>query len=306
MSSTIVEVLASSGSHQNGRNMTVAVIGLGEMGSALATAILDAGHRVVVWNRSAKKAEPLVAKGARAAASPESAVSEAQLLIVNVQGAAVAAELLQSVGTKLAGRTVVNLTDGPSDQATAAAELVTAHGADYLHGQIMTIAPAIGSPDAVIFFGGPRRVFDRHEAELRALGGRATHVSTDPSVPLVYGMAFHGIMWGLLNGFLHAAALLRNAGISIESYSAQAEPSLAALPSLFPMFGAEIDRAEYATAFGALKHHLPSIDDLIAESRARGVDDTLPSYTRQMVADALSAGHGDDSYSRLVEHFDRG
>lgn len=285
--------------------MTVAVIGLGEMGSALASAMLKAGHQVVVWNRSADKAEPLVAAGARAAVSPESAVGEARLLILNVQGAAVATELLRSVGTALAGRTVVNLTDSTSDQATAAAALVTAHGADYLHGQIMTIAPAIGSPEAVIFFGGPRRVFDRHEVQLRALGGRATHVSADPSVPAVYGMALHDIMWGLLNGFLHAAALLRDAGISIEHYSAQAEPSLTALPSLFPMLGAEIDRAEYATPFGALKHHLPSLDDLIAESRARGLDEALPAYTRQLVADALAAGHGDDSYSRLVEHFGR-
>jgi 3-hydroxyisobutyrate dehydrogenase-like beta-hydroxyacid dehydrogenase len=283
--------------------MTVTVIGLGEMGSALATALLDAGHQVTVWNRSKDKTEPLVVKGARLAESPEAAANAASLLIINVQGAAVAAELLRAAGSKLAGRTVVNLTDGTSDQAKSSSDLVTAHGADYLHGQIMTIAPMIGSPDAVIFYGGSRQVFDRHEPVLQVLGGRGTHVSADPSVPLVYGMAFHDIMWGLLNGFLHAAALLSDAGILIGRFSEQAEPSLAALPSLFPMFAAEIDRSEYAASFGALKHHLPSIEDLIAESRARGIDVALPTYTRQIVADALTAGHGDDSYSRLVEHF---
>ncbi|MEV0251043.1 NAD(P)-binding domain-containing protein [Nocardia sp. NPDC050712] len=285
--------------------MRISAIGLGEMGATLAAALLAAGHEVTVWNRSADKAEPLVAAGARLAESPEAAVRAAELVLINVQGGAVAADLLRAAGAALPGRTVVNLTDGPSEQATAAWELATAHGADYLHGQIMTIAPAIGSPDAVIFYGGSRQVFDRHEAVLRVLGGRTTHVSEDPSVPLVYGMAFHDIMWGLLNGFLHAAALLRAAGIPIGRYTEQAEASLAALPSLFPMFGGEIDRGEYATPFGALLHHLPSLDDLVTESHTRGIDVVLPAYTRQLVADALAAGHGNDSYSRLVEHFGR-
>ncbi|MGW1741188.1 NAD(P)-dependent oxidoreductase [Nocardia sp. NPDC001965] len=285
--------------------MTIALFGLGEMGSALAAALLAAGHPLIVWNRSPEKAEPLVAAGARRAESPEAAVREAELVIVNVQGGAAAEKLLRTAGTALGGRTVVNLTDGPSEQARVAADLVTGLGADYLHGQIMTIAPVIGSPDAVIFFGGSRPVFDRHEPVLRALGGRATHVSTDPGVPLLYGMAFHDIMWGLLNGFLHAAALLRDAGIPITRYADQAEPSLAALPSLFGLFAGEIDRAEFATPFGALAHHLPSIDDLITESDSRGIDTELPAYTRQLVAEALAAGHGDDSYSRLVEHFGR-
>ncbi|WP_030525076.1 hypothetical protein [Nocardia rhamnosiphila] len=56
---------------------------------------------------------------------------------------------------------------------------MTGLGADQLHGQIMTIAPAIGSPDAVIYFGGPRPVFDRHEPVPRALGGCVPRLSTD-------------------------------------------------------------------------------------------------------------------------------
>ncbi|MEU2112284.1 NAD(P)-binding domain-containing protein [Streptomyces sp. NPDC019507] len=55
----------------------VTVLGLGVMGSALAAAVLGAGHHVTVWNRSPAKAGPLVARGAvgrhpadAAAASP--------------------------------------------------------------------------------------------------------------------------------------------------------------------------------------------------------------------------------------------
>ncbi|MEV0546916.1 NAD(P)-binding domain-containing protein [Nocardia salmonicida] len=289
--------------HEN--TPTVAVLGLGEMGSALAAAFVESGHLVTVWNRSPDRADPLVAKGARWAASPAEAVGAAEVVIVNVIGGAVAAELLRAAGSRLAERTVVDLTDGTSEQATATEQLVHEYGADYLHGQIMTIAPGIGSPETLVFYGGARHAFDQYESLLQVLGGRATYVSTDPGVPALYGMAVHDIMWGLLNGFLHAAALLGNAGLRIDEFHQQALPSLAVLPTLFPMLAKEIDHGQFATPFGDLSHHLPSLDDLIAESQARGIDTDLPTYTRNLVAEAIAAGHGQDSYSRLVEHFGR-
>ncbi len=42
----------------------VSVLGLGLMGSALAEALLNAGHKVTVWNRTPTKAKPLTTKGA--------------------------------------------------------------------------------------------------------------------------------------------------------------------------------------------------------------------------------------------------
>src|SRR4051795_8910127 len=49
---------------------TIAVLGTGRMGSAIVRRLLDTGHRVTVWNRTAGKTEPLVAAGARAAPTP--------------------------------------------------------------------------------------------------------------------------------------------------------------------------------------------------------------------------------------------
>ena len=53
----------------------VTVIGLGLMGQALAGAFLADGHPTTVWNRSAAKAEQLVARGATLAASARNAVA---------------------------------------------------------------------------------------------------------------------------------------------------------------------------------------------------------------------------------------
>ena len=53
--------------------MDIGFIGLGHMGSAIALNLVKAGHAVSVWNRSPDKAEPLVAAGAKKAATPAEA-----------------------------------------------------------------------------------------------------------------------------------------------------------------------------------------------------------------------------------------
>lgn len=59
----------------------VAVVGLGAMGSRIALRLLDAGHDLVVWNRSPRKLEPLLERGATAAASPRAAARRSRRLI---------------------------------------------------------------------------------------------------------------------------------------------------------------------------------------------------------------------------------
>jgi len=63
---------------------TVAVVGLGGMGSRIARRLLDAGHELVVWNRSPKQMEPLTALGAVAATSPADAARRAEAVITMV------------------------------------------------------------------------------------------------------------------------------------------------------------------------------------------------------------------------------
>ena len=53
--------------------MRIGFIGLGQMGHAMATNLVEAGHEVAVWNRSPDKADALVERGATRAATPAEA-----------------------------------------------------------------------------------------------------------------------------------------------------------------------------------------------------------------------------------------
>jgi 3-hydroxyisobutyrate dehydrogenase-like beta-hydroxyacid dehydrogenase len=62
----------------------VAFIGLGRMGHGMAGRYLDAGFAVTVWNRSKAKADDLIARGARWAASPKDAAADANAVVTMV------------------------------------------------------------------------------------------------------------------------------------------------------------------------------------------------------------------------------
>jgi 3-hydroxyisobutyrate dehydrogenase-like beta-hydroxyacid dehydrogenase len=64
--------------------MQIAFLGLGKMGAAIARHLLNAGHNLTVWNRTASHAEPLSALGASVGASPAAAVANAEVIFTMV------------------------------------------------------------------------------------------------------------------------------------------------------------------------------------------------------------------------------
>src|SRR5450755_1480502 len=68
---------------------SVAVVGAGVMGSAIATRLLETSCRVAVFDLDAGKVNALAAKGARAATDPSDAAREAPFVITSLNSAAI-------------------------------------------------------------------------------------------------------------------------------------------------------------------------------------------------------------------------
>ncbi|HWG79330.1 MAG TPA: NAD(P)-dependent oxidoreductase [Stellaceae bacterium] len=61
--------------------MEIGFCGTGRMGAAMVQRLLDQGHRLTVWNRSADKLKPLVERGARAAKAPADTVAASEIIV---------------------------------------------------------------------------------------------------------------------------------------------------------------------------------------------------------------------------------
>ena len=137
---------------------TVSMIGLGNMGSALARAIAQAGHDLTVWNRSGEKCRPLAYEGASVALSVGEAVSRSDVIVVCVRGYDVATALFDNpaIAGSLAGKTLIQLGHGVPTEVAAAADWFTAHGAAYLDGAIMAFPESVGKAECqILISGGP-------------------------------------------------------------------------------------------------------------------------------------------------------
>jgi 3-hydroxyisobutyrate dehydrogenase-like beta-hydroxyacid dehydrogenase len=148
--------------------MDIAVLGMGRMGSALATRLLHGGHRVTVWNRTKGKAGQAVSGGAREAHSVADAVRGVDVVVTMLSNDdAVRAVAYGDLGASIGDRTIyVNCSTVSPALNTA---LAGAFPARFL------ALPVLGSPDAVrtgqavYLAGGDGSVVDRLTPALRSL-----------------------------------------------------------------------------------------------------------------------------------------
>src|SRR6187402_1032795 len=68
--------------------MDVGIAGVGKMGAAIALRLMEVGHKVTVWNRSADKVKPLADAGATVAATPAELAAKSEAIITILTDAA--------------------------------------------------------------------------------------------------------------------------------------------------------------------------------------------------------------------------
>ncbi|CAL9372496.1 NAD(P)-dependent oxidoreductase [Streptomyces sp. enrichment culture] len=219
----------------------VTVLGLGEMGGALAAAFVAAGRPTTVWNRTAARADALVELGAVRAGSVSEAVGASPLVVVCLLDYAVAREALKPAAGRLRGRTVVNLTNGTPTQAAQMAAWVAEQGGEYLDGGIMAVPTTVATPEAFILYSGEERVFETHRAALEELGA-AKYLGSDIGLASLYDLALLSGMTLMFDGFHHAVAMATSAEQgSASGFTELLVPWLTNMARLLPAFAAEVD-----------------------------------------------------------------
>src|SRR5690348_11240867 len=121
---------------------TIAFLGLGRMGTPMATRLLAAGHELTVWNRTAARAEPLVAAGAKPAATVAEAVRDADVVITMLADPAAVADVADQFADALRPGTVL------IDMSSIGPDAVKALRERIPDSVSLIDAPVMGSVDA--------------------------------------------------------------------------------------------------------------------------------------------------------------
>lgn len=277
----------------------VTVVGLGPMGSKMAETFLGAGHEVAVWNRTASKADPLVAQGARRAAS----AADGDLLVISQLGYQA---MYDSLGdARLDGKVLVNLSSGTPEELRAAARWTAGRGGTLVTAGIMVPPPGIGRPGSYAFYSGPEDALDRHAATLRALGD-VIYVGADEGLAMMYYQSLLLMFWSSLTSQMHAMALLATAGVSPLDFLPYARETFTQLGGDGVMGFAKILAEEFAAGvhpgeLNSLHMQAVGLGHVVEALEEAGVETTVPSALKQLFERADAEGRGHEGLGTVIQ-----
>jgi 3-hydroxyisobutyrate dehydrogenase/2-hydroxy-3-oxopropionate reductase len=276
-----------------------AFCGLGQMGAPMAARLLEAGDEVAVWNRSPERAEPLVERGARRAASPAEAAKEVDAVFTMLATPDAVEDVVLGpdgvVHGVSGGSTVIEMsTIGPAAVGRIAAGLPDGVG--------LLDAPVLGSVRQAtdgslkIFVGGEAGLFERWRPVLEQLG-TPRHVGPQgagAAMKLVANVCLGVLMTGLGEALALARALGLQQGNVLDVLAES--PIGATVQSK----RSNIESGEFAPNF---KLELAAKDlRLVAqEAEAAGVHLKVAEAAKVWLEAAEQAGLGDQDYSAVIE-----
>ncbi len=279
----------------------VTVIGLGPMGRAMVEVFLDRGHPVTVWNRTASRADDLIARGAERAATPAAAVAASELVLLSLTDYQAMYDILDAAAADaLAGRVLVNLSSDTPERTRQAAAWAADHGASFIAGGIMVPAPLVGQDGAYVFYSGSRTAFAAQEPTLRLIG-RPDFVGDDPGLAQLFYQAQLDIFLTSLSSFLHAVALVGSAGVSAKEFLPWAVSNFDSLSSYLAEAAQAIDQGVHPGGLATVTMMGATAGHIAGASRAAGIDLELPRAVKSHYDRAIAAGHGRDGWTSLYE-----
>jgi 3-hydroxyisobutyrate dehydrogenase-like beta-hydroxyacid dehydrogenase len=276
----------------------VSVIGLGNMGSALARALLENGRAVTVWNRSPDKATPLVEKGAALALSPDAALAASPIILVCVTNYVAANRILGDVTANLPGKLLVQFTTGSPQDARASEIWAHEHKAEYLDCAITGSPSSIGTPDAHILVAGQEAVFRKAEPILRILASNLDYKGESIGLASAWEMVFIMHYYGMFLSLFHSVQICQAEGIPLEEYIAL----LGEQGKNYEKWLCEnIQSGNYQETSAPLELWAGGIQQIAQHAQASHLPAEFPRLAARLFQEAMAAGYGREEVSALFK-----
>jgi len=251
--------------------MTLALLGTGLLGSAIASRLLTQGHPLTLWNRSSARCRPLLEAGALQAASPaEAAAASRWLLTVLSDAEASRAVLLEQIDTGLAGRVVLQIgTIGP-DQSRELAAAVEARGGHYLEAPVLGSRPEALAGRLQLMVGGPDALVQEAMPLLQELSEAPLHLGEVGSA-MAAKLALNQLIASLTHAFSLSLHLVQRSGVDLEAFMGLLRSSALYAPTFDKKLERELNR-DYTNPNFPTAHLRKDLDLFIRAARQAGLE----------------------------------
>ena len=281
--------------------MKIGYIGLGKMGLPMASNLRDAGHDLVLHNRSRGKVDAFVADGGTAAASPADVAGQVDVVCVNLPRPEDSELILLgpegALETAKDGQLWIDFgTNGP-DTAQKHAAAAAEKGVGYLD------APVSGGPGGAeagtlaVFVGGTPESFEQGKDILDVIGGTIQHFGP-VGAGCVAKLANQMIISAIRAGNAEAFVLAAKNGIDPEQLFTTLMGAFAANRPMEVDFTNIIPKRDFSPGF-AVDLLLKDLGLALDLGRRSGVRLVTTSLADQLYQEARAKGHGELDASAL-------
>ena len=281
----------------------ISFIGLGNMGLPMANNLIDAGYQLIVYNRTAEKARPLVDKGAELAETVSDAVTPGGIVITMLPNDSVVESvvfeedgILQQLGKEGIHLSMSTLSPATADKLTQAHQDL---GAYYL------ASPVLGRPDFAeagklnICLAGDPAAKERVKPLLEVLGQKVYDFGDRPGNANVVKLSVNFSIAAAIEAMAEAFTLAEKNGIDRTKVSELFGETLFACP-VYQGYGTAIAQHDYEPA--AFKLSLGHKDVTLALQTAQNINMPMPlaSLVHDRFLAAMAKERGDLDWAAIA------
>jgi 3-hydroxyisobutyrate dehydrogenase len=279
--------------------MQVTFLGTGIMGEPMARHLAEAGHDVTVWNRTADKAAPLAAAGARVAEDPAAATTGAEVVVTMLtDGEAVEDVMREAAPVAAAGTIWWQASTVGISWTEALAALAEEHDLTLVDAPVLGTKGPAESGDLVVLASGPTAAIERIAPLLDAVGSKTITLGEAGA-----GTRFKLVMnhWVLAVTDALAETITLAEGVDLDpALFLEAIKGGALDLGYAHLKGPGMIAGELPVAF-PLKHALKDADLILEAGERHELELDLAVTVRNRFARAAEEGHAEKDMGMVVE-----
>ncbi len=285
---------------------TVGLIGLGLMGKPMANNLLKSGFPLVVWNRTAARAQDLVNEGAKLAESPRETAKLADVLITIVSDPPALEEVLWGANGAMEGlrrgSVYIDSSTISPDLARRAAAACAERGVDFLDAPVTGGDWGAKKGELVFMIGGQAEVLERVKPVLEVLGKKFFLLGPNGAGQTVK-LAMNLILALEVEALAEALALAKSAGVAGERLIEVMQSSMARA-GVLDVKAPNMLKNEYPPSFPLRLMH-KDMRLALELARQKGLDLPAAAASYATYSAVKDASKDDADYSAIARYWNK-
>jgi 3-hydroxyisobutyrate dehydrogenase len=281
--------------------MTIALLGTGLLGRAIAERLQSVGHTVMVYNRTTTKALPLQASGITEVMRPEQAIAQADCVVFMLADAAAirAVLLTQASLAVLRGKTVIQMGTIAQEESLALQAEIERVGGSYCEAPVLGSLAEAKAGTLLVMVGGTEGQFAQWGPLFRSLS-REPRLVGPVGKAACLKLALNQLIAAEISAFALSLGLVQRAGVPLDTFMAILRES-----ALFaPVFEKKLPRLltrDYQHPNFSTRHLLKDVELFLKAASGYALTANSLEGIRPVLEQTIVQGLGDSDYSAIFE-----